>query len=111
MFNLPVDTSAMSFIVGGRTEPVFERGTDRPKVDQETGKPLFAVQLVALAEGRADVLNVKVAGQAPELPQGTPVRVVGLVATPWTMNDRAGVAFRAAAVERLDGPKPARQAS
>jgi hypothetical protein len=36
MFNLPVDTSAMAFIVGGRTEPVFERGTDRPKVDQGT---------------------------------------------------------------------------
>ncbi len=32
-------------------------------------------------------------------PEGHPVKVTGLVAQPWTMNDRAGVAFRAARVE------------
>ena len=31
--------------------------------------------------------------------QGHPVKVTGLVAQPWTMNDRSGVAFRAARVE------------
>jgi hypothetical protein len=31
--------------------------------------------------------------------QGHPVKVTGLVAQPWTMNDRAGVSFRAARVE------------
>jgi hypothetical protein len=31
--------------------------------------------------------------------QGHPVKVSGLVAQPWTMNDRAGVAFRAARIE------------
>ena len=31
--------------------------------------------------------------------QGAPVKVTGLVAQPWTMNDRAGVSFRAARIE------------
>ena len=31
--------------------------------------------------------------------QGHPVKVTGLVAQPWAMNDRSGVAFRAARVE------------
>ena len=31
--------------------------------------------------------------------QGHPVKVVGLVAQPWTMGDRSGVAFRAARIE------------
>ena len=35
----------------------------------------------------------------PGLRQGHPVKVHGLVAQPWTMNDRSGVAFRAARVE------------
>jgi hypothetical protein len=31
--------------------------------------------------------------------QGHPVKVVGLVAQPWTMGDRSGVAFRATRIE------------
>ena len=31
--------------------------------------------------------------------QGHPVKVHGLVAQPWSMNDRSGVAFRAARIE------------
>jgi hypothetical protein len=103
MFNLPIDTSAMTFLVGAGAEPIRERGTNRPRTDAETGEPLFAVQLVALVEGRANVITVKVAGEPPALPQGAPVRVLGLLATPWTMEGRSGVAFRAARIEPL-GP-------
>jgi hypothetical protein len=103
MFNLPIDTSAMTFLVGASAEPIRERGTNRPRTDTETGEPLFAVQLVALIEGRANVITVKVPGEPPALPQGAPVRVLGLVATPWTMEGRSGVAFRAARIEPL-GP-------
>jgi hypothetical protein len=42
---------------------------------------------------------VKIPGEPPELPQGTAVKVVGLVATPWAMGDRNGVAFRATRIE------------
>ncbi len=92
MFNLPIDTSAMSFLVGAGAEPIREHGTDRQRMDAETGEPLFSVQVVALVEGRADVITVKVPGQPAELPQGAPVRVLGLVATPWTMEGRSGLA-------------------
>jgi hypothetical protein len=112
MFNLPIDTSAMSFLVGAGAEPIRERGTDRPRVDAETGEPLFAVQVVALVEGRADVITVKVPGQPPDLPQGAPVRVLGLVATPWTMEGRSGISFRARRVEPLGtSARPAPKAS
>ena len=65
----------------------------------ENGEPLYVVQLLALAEGEAEILAVKVPGQPSGIRQGHPVKVHGLVAQPWTMNDRSGVAFRAARVE------------
>ena len=65
----------------------------------ENGEPLYVIQLIALAEGEAEILAVKVPGQPSGIRQGHPVKVHGLVAQPWTMNDRAGVAFRAARVE------------
>jgi hypothetical protein len=40
-----------------------------------------------------------VPGVSPGIRQGHPVKVHGLVAQPWTMSDRSGVAFRAARVE------------
>ena len=54
---------------------------------------------IAMTDGAAEILAVKVAGLPSGLRQGHPVKVTGLVAQPWTMNDRAGVAFRAARVE------------
>ena len=52
-----------------------------------------------LAEGEAEILAVKVPGLPSGIRQGHPVKVHGLVAQPWSMNDRAGVAFRAARIE------------
>jgi hypothetical protein len=97
---LPVDVSAISFLCAMAPEPVVDFETKRPRAD-ENGEPLFAVQLVALAEGTAEIIAVKVAGTAPAVRQGQPVKVLGLVAQPWTMGDRAGVAFRAQRVEAV----------
>ena len=79
-------------------QPVLAFDTKQPRAD-ENGEPLYVVQLIALAEGAAEILAVKVPGLPSGLRQGHPVKVHGLVAQPWTMNDRAGVAFRAARVE------------
>jgi hypothetical protein len=96
---LPVDTSAIAFLCALEPEPVLDFETKRPRAD-ENGEPLYVVQLIALTDGAAEILAVKVAGlPGPGLRQGHPVKVHGLVAQPWTMNDRAGVAFRAARVE------------
>ena len=80
-------------------EPVLDFETKQPRAD-ENGEPLYVVQLIALTDGAAEILAVKVPGMpAAGIRQGHPVKVVGLVAQPWTMGDRSGVAFRAARVE------------
>lgn len=108
---LRVDTSTTTFLAAGEAEPLTERDSDKQKVDRD-GQPLFVVRLVALADGEADIIPVRVAGAAPKgATQGTPVRVVGLTATTWQMNDRegsrSGFTFRA---ERIEPVTAARQA-
>jgi hypothetical protein len=101
---LPVDTSAIAFLCALEPQPVLDFETRRPRAD-ENGEPLYVVQLIALAEGEAEILAVKVPGLPSQaIRQGHPVKVHGLVAQPWTMNDRAGVAFRAARPDRAGRP-------
>jgi hypothetical protein len=96
---LPIDTSAISFLCALAPEPVVDFETRRPKAD-ENGEPLYVVQLLVMGEESADLIAVKVPGVLSSgIRQGHPVKVTGLVAQPWSMNDRAGVAFRAAKVE------------
>jgi len=96
---LPVDTSALAFLCAVEAEPVVDFETRRPKAD-ENGEPLYVVQLIAMTDGAAEIIAVKVPGMpSPAIRQGHPVKVTGLVAQPWTMNDRSGVAFRAARIE------------
>jgi hypothetical protein len=96
---LPVDTSAIAFLCALAPEPVVDFETRRPKAD-ENGEPLYVIQLLAMGDGSADLLAVKVPGvPSSTIRQGAPVKVTGLVAQPWTMADRSGVSFRAARVE------------
>jgi hypothetical protein len=96
---LPVDTSAIAFLCALEPEPLLDFETKRPRAD-ENGEPLFVIQLIALTEGAAEIIAVKVPGiPSAGIRQGHPVKVTGLVAQPWTMADRSGVAFRAARVE------------
>ncbi len=96
---LPVDTSAIAFLCALAPEPVIDFQTKQPRAD-ENGEPLYVIPLLAMGDGSADLLAVKVAGQpSSAIRQGVPVKVIGLVAQPWTMADRSGVSFRAAQVE------------
>ena len=97
---LPIDVSGLTFLVAVAPAPVMDFETKRPKTD-DNGEALYTVQLVCLSDGNADILAVKFAGQPGLLAQGTPVKVAGLVATPWSMGERAGVAYKAASVEAL----------
>ena len=99
---LKVDVSELRFLVAVPPAPVMDFETKRPKAD-ESGEPLYNVQLVALGEGNAEILAIKFAGQPGLLTQGAPVKVMGLVATPWSMGDRSGVSFKAASVDPLVG--------
>jgi hypothetical protein len=96
---LPIDSSAISFLCALAPEPVVDFETRRPKAD-ENGEPLYVVQLLAMGDGSADLIAVKVPGvPSSAVRQGAAVKVVGLVAQPWSMADRSGVSFRAARIE------------
>jgi hypothetical protein len=96
---LPVDTSAIAFLCALAPEPVVDFETRRPKAD-ENGEPLYVVQLLVMGDDSANLIAVKVPGVLSSgIRQGHPVKVHGLVAQPWSMNDRSGVSFRAARVE------------
>ncbi|MBI4897608.1 MAG: hypothetical protein HY827_04485 [Actinobacteria bacterium] len=94
---LPIDTTGMMFMCATGPEPVLDFETKAPKAD-ENGEPLYGVQVVTISEAGAEVINVKTPGQ-PRVKGGQAVSVHGLVATPWSMGDRAGVAFRASKIE------------
>src|SRR4029450_4473680 len=95
---LPVDTSAIAFLCALEPQPVLDFETRRPRAD-ENGEPLYVIQLIALAEGAAEILAVKVAGMPSQaIRHGHPRKAHGLIAQPWTMNDRSGGAFRAARI-------------
>jgi hypothetical protein len=96
---LPVDTSAITFLCALAPEPVINFQTKEHRAD-ENGEPLYVIQLLAMGDGSADLLAVKVPGvPSAAIRQGAPVKVAGLVAQPWTMGDRSGVSFRAARIE------------
>lgn len=104
---LPVDTNLVNFICAGAPEPVVDFESRRPKTD-ESGTPLYQVVLVAMSDGVAEVIAVKVPGEPKGLAQGAPVRLTGLVAVPWSMGERSGVAYRAS---RVEPASPARSGS
>src|SRR4029453_14209375 len=95
---LPVDTSAIAFLCAVEAEPVVDFETKRTRAD-ENGEPLYLVQLFPMADGAAETRAVRAPGLPSGLRQGHPVKVTGLVAQPWTMQDRSGVAFGAARIE------------
>ena len=110
---LPIDTSAMTLLCATAPEPVIDFDTKRQRVD-ERGAPIYQVQLVALGDGSAEVMTVKIADEPRGVTQGVPVKVTGLVANPWSMGDRSGIAYRAAKIEPVAAqstPAPQRSAS
>jgi hypothetical protein len=98
MLRLPIDTTELRFVATTMPEPVVDFTTRAPKED-ESGEPLYVVQLVALAaEGGGELITVKTAGAPKNVTPGVFVTVTDLVATPWSMNDRSGVSFKAGAI-------------
>lgn len=96
---LPIDTTGMTFMCATDPEPVLDFETKAPKAD-ENGEPLYGVQVVTISDSGAEVVNVKTPGQ-PRVKAGQMIAVQTLVATPWSMGDRSGVAFRAGKIESV----------
>jgi hypothetical protein len=107
MLRLPIDTTELRFVATTMPEPVVDFTTRAPKAD-ENGEPLYVVQLVALAaEGGGELITVKTAGAPKNITPGVFVTVTDLVATPWSMNDRSGVSFKAGAINPASTPSGA----
>lgn len=95
---LPIDTAGISFIAAGPPEAVVDFETKAAKLE-ESGQPIYGLQVVALVDGGAEVMSVKVAGEPKGVSQGGALKLVGLTAQPWAIGDRTGVAFRASRFE------------
>jgi hypothetical protein len=86
----------VEFVVSRAPQPKNDND-GRQKTDRETGELLHVTELVAMDETGAEVIKVTTAGQ-PRVAKRQAVTVVKLVATPWNIDGRGGVAFRADAI-------------
>jgi hypothetical protein len=90
---LEIKTEGVEFVVSRAPKPKNDND-GRQKADRETGAPLHVTELVAMDDTGAEVIKVTTAGE-PRVVKRQPVMVVKLVATPWNIDGRGGVAFRA----------------
>jgi hypothetical protein len=104
---LMLDTSAVSFQVTRAAEARKDYGKDVQKVDRDTGRPQWVVEVLAQDNERGEVIRVTVTGDQPKVNSGQTVRFEGLEAIAWNNNGKAGVAYRAAAIHAA---QPARAA-
>jgi len=93
---LEIKTDSVEFVVSRAPQPKHDND-GRQKTDRETGELLHVTELVAMDETGAEVIKVTTAGQ-PRVTKRQPVTVVKLVANPWNIDGRGGVAFRADAI-------------
>ncbi|MGH3925081.1 MAG: hypothetical protein ACRDTT_19835 [Pseudonocardiaceae bacterium] len=93
---LEIKTEGVDFVVSRAPTPKNDND-GRQKTDRETGAPLHVTEVVAMDETGAEVIKVTTAGE-PRVAKRQLVTVVRLVATPWTIDGRGGVAFRADAI-------------
>ena len=102
---LEIKTDGVDFVVS--REPLAKLDMDgRQKADRDTGELLFTTEVVAMDDSGAEVIKVTTGG-APRVSKRHAVSVVGLVATPWNMDGRGGVAFRADSITPLTAAAPA----
>ncbi len=57
---LPISTASMTFMSVSAPQPVTDFETKQPRSD-ENGVPLYNAQVVALSDGEAEIMAIKVA--------------------------------------------------
>ena len=93
---LEIKTQGVEFVVSRAPQPKNDND-GRQKADRDSGAPLYVTELVAMDDTGAEVIKVTTAGQ-PRITTRQLVTVVKLVATPWNIDGRGGVAFRAESI-------------
>ncbi len=101
---LEIRTEGVEFVVSRLPQPKND-ADGRQKADRETREPLFTTELVAMDDTGAEVIKVTTAGE-PKVVKRQGVAVRRLVATPWNVDGRGGVAFRADAITPFTAPAP-----
>lgn len=108
---LLIDTSKVQFTVSREVQPKTDQN-NMQKMERNTNIPMWSVQLVALDDGGAEVINVTVAAaQPPKVDVGVTVNPVDLQAIPWAQNGKNGTAFRASDIKLLTASKSSAAAS
>lgn len=104
---LLIDTSRVQFTVSREAQTKTDQNGIQ-KTERNTNVPMWTVQLVAMDDGGAEVINVTVAApQAPKVTVGSPVTPVELQAIPWAQNGRNGVAYRSSELKQATAGKSA----
>lgn len=104
---LKIDTTNVAFMVTGAPEPKEYEG--KQQTDKDTGALKWITEVLALEQGEngGELIRVVTAGEKPNLAQGAPVTLDGLVAVPWNQEKggkhRSGVAYRADAIKPKTG--------
>ena len=99
---LEIKTEGVEFVVSRLPQPKNDN-EGRQKSDRETGELLFTTELVAMDDKGAEVIKVTTAGD-PKVVKRQGVAVRRLVANPWNVDGRGGVAFRADAITPITSP-------
>jgi hypothetical protein len=100
--------SKWSYTVTKAPEPKTEfGGSGKQKVDKQSGRPEWVVEVLAQDAERGEVIKVTVAGEQPKVNLGQPVRLEDLEAIPWAHNDKNGVAYRAASIHPVQQARAA----
>ena len=106
---LEIKTERMQFLATRAPEPKTDQD-GRQKRDQRTQDPLWQTELVALDAEGAEVIRVSTPFQ-PKVTAGQYVQVGELVASPWAMGDRSGVAYRASSLTLMQPATAGRSGS
>jgi hypothetical protein len=104
---LVLNTDKFTFTVTKAPEPRKDYGKDQQKMDRDTGRPQWVVEVLAMDAERGEVIRVTVAGDEPKVRQGQPVAFADLEAIAWTNNGKSGVAYRAASIQPAASVKAA----
>lgn len=99
MRTIPVDTTNLTFMVGGAIQPATQ--PDGTPKKNRNGQALWNVPIVAVSDGsNAEAFVVRIPGPVPQVPALTPVKLVHLTARPWSMEGgRSGVSFTAESIQ------------
>lgn len=100
---IPVAVENVSAVLTGAPIPVTEYGTETPRIDRNSGQPLFSWPVLLICGGRSATVYVKVPGVPPlaDMAPGIGIAFADLVAIPWSRDTRGGVSFSARGVTLL----------